>query len=174
MPHIIVQQLDFLLRSFTVWTNISWEHLSYHLILVYVGYNQLVKSEIYRSKEKNWKSSVVTHKYNKSCSMQWIQWWQKTLFVRTWFSNFDRQNLTIALVLVSSFTRSLIFFMENVNPIYLFIFLFSHSQCAGVKDCVKEKKRNTSHNQCLLSVTNVLSSNLNNKFHSSLAQNVSF
>ena len=30
--------------------------------------------------------------------------------------------------------------MENVNPIYLFIFLFSHSQCAGVKDCVKEKK----------------------------------
>ena len=64
------------------------------------------------------------------------------------------------------------FFMENVNPIYLFSIYIS--QFAGVKDCVKQKKRNTSYNQCFLNVANELSSNLNNEFCSILVQNTNF
>ena len=51
-----------LLSSFTVWTKNSWEHLTFHLILVSVVYDQLIKSQVLRSKEKNWSSSVFTHK----------------------------------------------------------------------------------------------------------------
>ena len=64
--------------------------------------------------------------------------------------------------------------MENVNPIYLSFFLFSYSQFVGVKDCVKEKKRRSSYNQYFLSMTNEPSSNLNNKFRQSFAQNINF
>ena len=61
----------------------------------------------------------------------------KDTFVRIRFLNSDHSSLTIALFLVSSFFNGLVFFMENVNPIYLYIFLFSYSQFVGVKDCVK-------------------------------------
>ena len=54
-----------------------------------------------------------------------------------WLSYFEHQNLTIALSLVSSFTNDSIFFMENVNPIYLVTYLFSYSQFVVLKDCVK-------------------------------------
>ena len=57
--------------------------------------------------------------------------------------------------------------------ILLIYFLFSYSQFFGVKDCKKEKK-NASYNQCLLSVTKEVSSNVNNKFCSNLVQNVNF
>ena len=57
---------------------------------------------------------------------------------------------------------------------HLFILLFSYSQFVDMKDCVKQKKGNASYNQCLLSLTNELSSNLNKKFRSSLVQNVNF
>ena len=90
--------------------------------------------------------------------------YKRTLFVRTWFSNSGHQNLSIALLTVSSFFNGSIIFMENVNPIRL----FSYSQSVSVK----WKKRNTSCNQCLLSVTNELSSNLNNKFRCSLVKNI--
>ena len=53
-------------------------------------------------------------------------------------------------------------------------FLFSYSQFVGVKDCVKQKKRNTSYNQYLLSSTNELCSNLNNKLCSNLVQNITY
>ena len=56
-----------------------------------------------------------------------------------WFSDFDHQNLTIALSFVSSFNNGSIFFMENENPIYLVIFLFSYSQFERLCE-VKEKK----------------------------------
>ena len=90
--------------------------------------------------------------------------YKRTLFVRTWFSNSGHQNLSIALLTVSSFFNDSIIFMENVNPIRL----SSYSQFVSVK----WKKRNTSCNQCLLSVTNELSSNLNNKFRCSLVKNI--
>ena len=90
--------------------------------------------------------------------------YKRTLFVRTWFSNSGHQNLSIALLTVSSFFNGSIIFMENVNPIRL----SSYSQFVSVK----WKKRNTSCNQCLLSVTNELSSNLNNKFRCSLVKNI--
>ena len=90
--------------------------------------------------------------------------YKRTLFVRTWFSISGHQNLSIVLLTVSSFLNGAIIFMENVNPIHL----FSYSQFVSVK----WKKRNTSCNQCLLSVTNELSSNLNNKFRCSLVKNI--
>ena len=37
--------------------------------------------------------------------------------------------------------------MENLSPIYYFIFLFSYSQFLSLKDCVKLKKRNTTYLQ---------------------------
>ena len=64
------------------------------------------------------------------------------LFVKIWFSDFDHQNLTIALSLVSSFTNGSFFFMENVNPIYLvifFIFLLIICHCERLPE-IKEKK----------------------------------
>ena len=85
-----------------------------------------------------------------------------------WLSYFEHQNLTIALSLVSSFTNDSIFFMENVNPIYLVTYLFSYSQFVVLKDCVKWKKKSSTYNQSLLSVDYKLSSNLNNNFCSSL------
>ena len=129
-----------LLSSFTVWTKNSWEHLTFHLILVSVVYDQLIKSQVIRSKEKNWSSSVFTHKPNKFWSLQWRHWWQKTLSVRIWFWNFDHQNLTIALFLVSSFANGSIFFMENANPIYLFfIFLLTICRCERLCEIKEEK-----------------------------------
>ena len=39
------------------------------LLTLNFGFRQSGKSQILRSKEKNWSSSVFTHKHNKSCSM---------------------------------------------------------------------------------------------------------
>ena len=64
------------------------------------------------------------------------------LFVKIWFSDFDHQNLTNALSLVSSFTNGSFFFMENVNPIYLvifLIFLLIICHCERLSE-IKEKK----------------------------------
>ena len=138
MSDIILQQF-FVKQLYGLDKKNSWEHLSYHWILVSVANDQLVKSEILRGKEKNWKPLAFTHRHSRTCSMWWRQFLQKTLFVRMWFSDFDHQNLTIALSFVSSFTNGSIFFMENENPIYLVIFLFSYSQFERLCE-VKEKK----------------------------------
>ena len=63
-------------------------------------------------------------------------------FVQIWFSDFDHQNLTTALSLVSLFTNGSFFFMENVNPIHLvifFIFLLIICRCERLSE-IKEKK----------------------------------
>ena len=59
-------------------------------------------------------------------------------FVRIWFSNFDHQNLSIALFVVFSFINNLIFFMEYANPIY-FIFSFSNSMSCSERLCVMKE-----------------------------------
>ena len=61
----------------------------------------------------------------------------KDTFCQNKVLNSDHLSLTIALFLVSSFFNGLVLFMDDVNPICLYIFLFSYSQFAGVKDCVK-------------------------------------
>ena len=94
------------------------------------------------------------------------------LFVRIWFWNFDHQNLNIALFVVSSFINGSIFLMENANPIFytfFLIILLIICRCGRLYE-IKEKKY--SYNQCFLSATNELSLNLNNKFRSSLVQNI--
>ena len=130
--------------------------------MVSVGYEHIIKSQILSSKEKNWSSLVFTNKRNKSCSLQWKQWWQKTLFDKMWFSNFDHQNWTIALFLVSSFANGSIFFMENTNPFFFFlIFLLKICRCERLGE-IKEKKYYLQP----VFANNKLSSN---KFHSNLA-----
>ena len=60
------------------------------------------------------------------------------MFVRIWFSNFDHQKWTISLFLVSLFFHGMIYFTENVNPIYFFIFLLTI--CRYERLCeIKEK-----------------------------------
>ena len=95
----------------------------------------------------------------------------KNIFVRVWFSNFDYQNLTVALFLVSSFINGSVFFIENADPFFLKIFLFTIFRCERL---CQIKVKNTSYNQYWRSATNELSSNLNNKFCSNLLQNINF
>ena len=47
-------------------------------------------------------------------------------FVGIWFSGFYWQNVTIALLVVSSFINDLIFFIENANSIYYLFFLLNN------------------------------------------------
>ena len=93
----------------------------------------------------------------------------KDTFCQDVVSDFDHQNLTIALSLVSSFTNGSIFLLENVNAMSSFFFLLTICRCE--KLCEK-KKKSSSYNEFLLSVANELSSNQNNKFCSSLVQNI--
>ena len=93
----------------------------------------------------------------------------KDTFCQDVVSDFDHQNLTIALSLVSSFTNGSIFLLENVNAMSGFFFLLAICRCENL--CEK-KKKSSSYNQFLLSVANELSSNQNNKFCSSLVQNI--
>ena len=66
----------------------------------------------------------------------------KDNFVSKSFSNYEHQNLSIALFLIALFFYSSNIFMENVNPVDLFIFLFSYSQFASVKDSVSLNPNN--------------------------------
>ena len=80
----------------------------------------------------------------------------KDTFCQDVVSDFDHQNLTIALSLVSSFTNGSIFLLENVNAMSSFFFLLAICRCENL--CEK-KKKSSSYNQFLLSVANELSSN---------------
>ena len=122
MSDIILQQLVSL-SSFAVWTKNCWEHLSYHLILVSLGYNQLVKSEILRSKENNWKPLVFTNKHNTLAHCNKGNGNKRNFLSKYGFQILSHQILTIALFLVSSFFNGSIYLMENMNPIYFFKFL---------------------------------------------------
>ena len=79
--------------------------------------------------------------------------------------SFDHQKFIIVLFAVFSFINSLIFLWKMVIH---FFYLYSFSKSVDVKDCV------TSYNQCLLSATNELSSNLKNKFRCNIVQNINF
>ena len=79
----------------------------------------------------------------------------KDIFVRIRFSNFEYQNFTIGLLVVSSFANDSIVFFQKSK--FHLIFLIHYSKFIDVKDCVKQKKRNSSYKQCLLSATDELS-----------------
>ena len=101
----------------------------------------------------------------------------KDAFFRIWFSNSGHQNLGIALFLVSSFfngsINSITFYGKRKShlSIYFFIFLLTICQCERLFEL---KEKNTSYNQCFLTVINELSSNLNNEFRSSRVKDKNF